>query len=120
MLAYEEFKDAITSQIKDYLPADFSNATVSINSVLKNNSSKLDGLTIRREGESICPNIYLAQFYEDYIDWRALEDILSDIAKIRQKHSGPVDFDITAITDFDSVKSNTIKSMVFHTISPQT
>lgn len=102
---YEEFKNTIVSKIKNYLPADYADATVSINSVLKNNSTKLDGLTIRREGESICPNIYLAQFYEDYIDGRALEDILPDIAKIRQKNSGPVDFDITAITDFDSVKS---------------
>ena len=101
---YEEFKNTIVSKIKNYLPADYADATVSINSVLKNNSTELDGLTIRREGESICPNIYLAQFYEDYIDGRTLEDILSDIAKIRQKNSGPVDFDITAITDFDSVK----------------
>ena len=101
---YEEFKNTIVSKIKNYLPADYADATVSINSVLKNNSTELDGLTIRREGESICPNIYLAQFYEDYIDGRTLEDILSDIAKIRQKNSSPVDFDITAITDFDSVK----------------
>lgn len=104
MLTYEEFKDTVVSQIKDYLPADFSNATVSINSVLKNNSLKLDGLSIRRENESICPNIYLNQFYDDYSDGRALEDILLDIARIRQKHSGPVNLDVSTITDFDAVK----------------
>ena len=104
MLNYNEFKDAVTSKIKDYLPADFSNTTVSINSVLKNNSLHLDGLTIRRDGESICPNIYLNQFYEDYRDGRALEDILSDIAKIRQKHSGHIDLDVSTITDFDFVR----------------
>ena len=75
MLNYDEFKDAITSKIKDYLPADYADATVSINSVLKNNSLKLDGLNIRRENESICPNIYLNQFYEDYRDGRDFEDI---------------------------------------------
>ena len=104
MLNYNEFKEAVTSKIKDYLPADFSNATVSINSVLKNNSLHLDGLTIRHEGESICPNIYLNQFYEDYTDGRDFESILSEIAKIRQKHSGPIDLDVKAITDFDAVK----------------
>ena len=104
MLNYEEFKDTIVSKIKDYLPADYADATVTINSVLKNNSLKLDGLNIRREDESICPNIYLNQFYEDYSDGRDLEDILSDIAKIRQKHSGPVDLDVSTITDFDTVK----------------
>ena len=97
MLNYEEFKDTIVSKIKDYLPADYADATVTINSVLKNNSLKLDGLNIRRENERIIPNIYLNQFYDDYSDGRALEDILSDIAKIRQKNSGPVDFDVTAI-----------------------
>lgn len=104
MLNYNEFKDAVTSKIRDYLPVDFSNATVSINSVLKNNSLNLDGLTIRREGESICPNIYLNQFYEDYTDGRDFESILSEIAKIRQKHSGPIDLDVKAITDFDAIK----------------
>lgn len=104
MLNYEEFKDAVVSKIKDYLPADYADANVSINSVLKNNSLKLDGLNIRRESESICPNIYLNQFYEDYSDGRDLEDILSDIAKIRQKHSVPVDLDVSTITDFDTVK----------------
>lgn len=104
MLNYNEFIDKVTSKIKDYLPAEFSNATISVNSVLKTNSLRLDGLTIRREGESICPNIYLNQFYEDYTDGRDFESILSEIAKIRQKHSGPIDLDVKAITDFDAIK----------------
>ncbi len=108
MLNYNEFIDEITSKIKDYLPAEFSDATISVNSVLKTNSLRLNSLNICREDESICPNIYLNQFYEEYTDGRDFESILSEIAKIRQKHSGPIDLDVKAITDFDFVRDTFI------------
>ena len=103
-MTYEEFKDAVASQIKEHLPAEYDDATISITSVLKNNSLRLDGLTIRREDDTVCPNIYLNQFYEQYEDGRELEDILSDIARVRQSHEGPLDLDVAAITDFASIK----------------
>lgn len=66
MLNYSEFKDAITSLIKDYLPSEYADSEIIIHSVLKNNATKLDGLTIRTQESSICPNIYLNQFFTDY------------------------------------------------------
>ena len=104
MLTYNEFKDAIASQIKDYLPESYQDATVSFTSVLKNNSLKLDGLNIRRDGESVCPTIYVNAIYDQYKDGRELEDILSDIARIRQSHGGPLNLDVSAITDFSRIK----------------
>lgn len=62
MLNYEEFKDTIASKIKDYLPNEYSDTEVTINSFLKNNSVHLDGLIIREPGSNICPNIYLNQY----------------------------------------------------------
>ena len=35
MLNYEEFKDTIASQIKDYLPVEYSDTEVTINSFLR-------------------------------------------------------------------------------------
>ena len=70
MLNYEEFKDAIVSQIKDYLPSEYVDSEVKIHTVLKNNSTKLDGLTIRKSESSICPNIYLNQYFTDYENGR--------------------------------------------------
>ena len=70
MLNYEEFKDAVASQIQDYLPAEYANSDVTIHSVLKNNATRLDGLTIKKPESNICPNIYLNQYYADYKDGR--------------------------------------------------
>ncbi|MBE5848666.1 MAG: hypothetical protein E7298_00680 [Lachnospiraceae bacterium] len=104
MLNYDEFKDAIASQIKDFLPESYSDAAVSFSSVLKNNSLKLDGLNIRRDGESVCPTIYVNAIYNQYKDGRELEDILSEIAHIRQSHEGPLNLDVAAITDFSRIR----------------
>ena len=85
-MTYEDFKDTIKEQIKNYLPADYSDADVTITSVLKNNTTRLDGLTVRIPQSNICPNIYLNQYYADYENGRDIEDILTEIAHIRQKH----------------------------------
>ena len=104
MLNYEEFKDAVASQIKDYLPAEYANSDVTIHSVLKNNATRLDGLSIKKPESNICPNIYLNQFFADYEDGREIEDIMSDIAHVRQMNDAPVDLDVSAITDFCRIK----------------
>ena len=112
MLNYEEFKDAIASQIKDYLPSEYADSEVKIHTVLKNNSTKLDCLTIRKSESSICPNIYLNQFFSDYEDGRDIEDILSDIARVRQIHDAPADLDVSAITDFSRVKDKIAAKLI--------
>ena len=111
-MTYEEFKDTIVSRIKDYLPSEYTDSEVKIHTVLKNNSTKLDGLTIRRSESSICPNIYLNQFFSDYEDGRDIEDILSDIARVRQMHDAPADLDVSAITDFSRVKDKIAAKLI--------
>lgn len=112
MLNYEEFKDAIASQIKDYLPVEYSDSEVTINSVLKNNSTKLDGLIIKKTESNICPNLYLNQYYADYEDGREIEDILSDIAHVRQMNDAPVDLDVSAITDFSRIRDKIAAKLI--------
>ncbi len=117
-MTYEEFKDTVVARIKDYLPASYQDAAISIVPVLKNNNLRLDGLLIRRmladgtNTESVAPNIYLNQFYEEYKDGRELEDILSEIARIRQSHEGPLDLDVAAITDWEQVKPKVLVKLV--------
>ena len=112
MLNYEEFKDTIASQIKDYLPVEYSDSEVSINSVLKNNSAKLDGLIIKKPESHICPNIYLNQYYADYEDGREIDDILSDIVHVRQMTDAPADLDVSAITDFNRIRDKIAAKLI--------
>lgn len=117
-MTYEEFKDTVVARINDYLPASYQDAAISIAPVLKNNNRRLDGLLIRRmladgtNTESVAPNIYLNQFYEEYKDGRELEDILSEIARIRKSHEGPLDLDVAAITDWEQVKPKVLVKLV--------
>ena len=101
---YEEFKQEVTDRIKDFLPEKYVNAEVSIQTVVKNNDQKLDGLMIKQEDNNICPNIYLKDFYEQYENGRDMNDILSQIADVRTQHEMEQGFDVSRLTDFDSVK----------------
>lgn len=112
MLNYSEFKDAVASQIKDYLPVDYSDADVTITSVLKNNTTRLDGLSIRTPKSNICPNIYLNQYYADYENGRNIDDILSEIARVRQIHNAPANLDVSTITDFDCVRDKIAAKLI--------
>lgn len=112
MLNYEEFKDAVASQIKDYLPVEYANSDVTIHSVLKNNATRLDGLSIKKTESNICPNIYLNQYYTDYEDGREIEDILSDIAHVRQMNDAPADLDVSSITDFSRIKNKIAAKLI--------
>lgn len=118
MLNYDEFKDAVAGRIKEFLDESYQDAAISIAPVLKNNNLRLDGLLIRRmlaDGittESVVPNIYLNSYYEQLKDGRDLEDILSEIARIRQSHEGPLDLDVAAISNWEQVKSKVLVKLV--------
>ena len=101
---YEEFKQEVTERIKEFLPEKYADADVSIQTVVKNNDLKLDGLMVRLEDSNIAPNIYLNQYFEQYEDGRDMDDILAAIADVRTEHEVDHDFDISKLTDFESVK----------------
>ena len=45
-MKFDEFKDAVVSKIREYLPETFANADVRLNVVTKNNDLQLTGLII--------------------------------------------------------------------------
>ncbi|WP_051206092.1 DUF5688 family protein [Butyrivibrio sp. FC2001] len=101
---YEEFKSEVKNHILEYLPESYSNAEVSIHTVIKNNSIHLDGLTIKKPESNICPNIYLNQFFEQYENGKNFEEIMQAVASIR---SGSCENPFPEVNDFtclDKVK----------------
>ena len=101
---YDEFKQEVADRIKEFLPEKYADADVSIQSVVKNNDQKLDGLMIKLEESNIAPNIYLNQFYEQHENGRDMDDILAAIADVRTEHEAVKNFDVKMLTDLDSVK----------------
>lgn len=105
MMNYDEFKEKIADEIKDFLPEKFEDSNVAINTVQKNNE-QLDGLTITSPDSNVSPTIYLNSYYESYQDGESIEDILQNIATVRMDHEVDKSFDITKITDFEQAKDH--------------
>ena len=101
---YESFKAEIASNIKDYLPLDYADSNVSLQTVQKNNES-LDAITITSPDSNVSPTIYLNSFFEEYEAGKSMDDILTKIADVRVEHEVAKDFDVSRITDFDQVKN---------------
>lgn len=101
---YEEFKNTIKSQIKNYLPDSYNDADVLINHVIKNNSVHLDGLLIRKHNSSVSPTIYLNHYYDQYENDRSMEDIMNEIAKRRIESADNSFTEIDELTCFEKVK----------------
>ena len=75
MMDFEEFKNSVADQIKDFLPEKYADATVELQEVTKNNDTVLTGILIKTEESNIAPNIYLEGFFEQYQDGRDMDDI---------------------------------------------
>ena len=102
---YEEFKQEVVDNIKDYLNESFENASVEIKQVVKNNGMELDGLVIRKEGENITPNIYLNGLFEEYSDGKGMDEILQNIADLReQADMASIPFSIEDVRNIDKIK----------------
>lgn len=102
----EKFVEMVAEQIVNVLPAEYEDAKVSIQEVMKNNDQKLTGLTIRKEGVNMAPNIYLDSFYDQYEEGRDFDEILEEIAKLRVENDVVEDFDVNSVTSWDYVKEN--------------
>ena len=112
MMDFEEFKNSVAEQIKNFLPEKYEDASVTLQDVTKNNDTVLTGLLIKTEDSNIAPNIYLENFFEQYQDGRDMADILQNIADVRVQHEMEQGFDVTRLTDFDQVKDNIICKLV--------
>ena len=67
---YNCFLKEVTQRVREKV---HSGCTVQVKQVKKNNGILLDCMSICRPGEVICPNIYLDEVYERYLDGWTLE-----------------------------------------------
>ena len=101
---YEDFKQEVADRIKEFLPEKYADADVSIRTIIKSNDRKLDGLMVKLRDSNIVPNIYLDGYYEQRKSGIPMDDILAAIADVRTQHEMSHKFDVSSLTDLDSVK----------------
>ena len=89
MLNFKEFQEYIKSNVKDYLPENYKDADIQFTDVVKNNDVHLTGVLIKKENESLTPNIYINELYEKYSRGMNLDEIVGDVADLRIEHDPP-------------------------------
>lgn len=104
---YGEFMKYIIDNVKNYLPGEYQDSSVQIQTVVKNNNQRFDGLLIKRPDSNICPAIYLNKYFSEYDEGgRSIKDILNEIANIRTNAELNGFFNIDSFNDWNSVKDH--------------
>lgn len=103
---YQEFKDFIKGNIKNYLPKKYQEAEVEIQEIPKNNDLKLDGLVVKLPEYNICPSIYINDFFKEYEQGMELSSILEEMAAIRQSHEVGKTVSMEELLDFERIKDS--------------
>lgn len=111
-MSFDVFTKAVVEKIREYLPESFANASVELQTIVKNNDLKLTGLTIRSTESNICPTIYLEQFFEKYQAGEDMNEVLETIAYIRLHNEIKETFDVGQITDFDRVREKIVPRLI--------
>ena len=111
-LNFDEFKKEVVEKILGFLPESFKNAIVELSVVTKNNNLKLTGLIIRIPDSNIAPTIYLEDYYKNYENGKEIEDILEEIANIRQRTELKDGLDIGFIKDFEKCREMLLPRLI--------
>ncbi len=114
---FDQFKEVVKDSIKEYLPEDYEKASVEIRDVIKNNDTHLSGLTIRSEGTTIAPTLYLEDFYSQYEAGKDMDEIMINIAEIYDGAAKDgLSFDkenlVNQLTDYEATKDKIIPRVV--------
>lgn len=99
-----EFATYIKREIKNYLPEEYADATVTVSEVVKNNDNTLIALAILKPEQNLTPSIYLDDFYEKYLSGESMEIIFEDIVTIRVEADIPEQFDPNLILNFENCR----------------
>ncbi|MGN0437676.1 MAG: DUF5688 family protein [Lachnospiraceae bacterium] len=85
---------------------------IEVHQVFKNNGIKLDGLTIRKSNENICPNIYLNSYFEMYQMGKPISVIMDDIVKQYFGIQRQNNISVLDLRDFAAVRCRIIIRLV--------
>lgn len=111
MMNYEIFKEVVAEKFMGYLPSQYQNMTLRVESVNKVNQ-KLDGMTLVDEGldKNISPTIYINDMYEHYLQTENLQVVLEKAAETMERAFSTAP--MMGNLDFDSAKDNIVFQVI--------
>ncbi len=111
MMNYEIFKEVVAEKFKGYLPSQYQDMTLRVESVNKVNK-KLDGMTLLDEKaeKNISPTIYINDMYEHYLQTENLQEVLQKAAETMERAF--TEAPAVGNLDFDSAKDNIVFQVI--------
>ena len=100
VISFEKF----VSVMQERLQARYPDCKVRAVHADKNNGVQLTGIVIMPEEQNVAPNIYMENFYEEYLAGRQIEDIADAAAQFYEEHRIQEDPGLPDVTDFEAVK----------------
>lgn len=99
-MTFQLFIKRVEKEIKQY----YSQCTVEIHEVVKNNGKKLTGIVVREPEGNIAPNLYLNSYYEDYLSGDSFDNVFERFIESYEEHRGNKRFDTEYLQSYTNVK----------------
>ena len=108
-MRFREFTDKIEEEVRNSLGEGYHTEVID---TLKNNSVRLKGLSIRKEGSTIAPTIYLEDYYASFCDGTSMGAVVDEIIEVYRRNSSPRGIDVEGFGDFERVKGRIVYKLV--------
>lgn len=106
---YEDFLTAVCEAVKLKFT---EGGKVTINHVIKNNDTHLDGLVIMEDNSNVAPTIYLNDYYEQYCEGRQFEEIIDCLIQVYEKNKDVFTFSPDIFSNYEYMKEKIVYKVI--------
>jgi hypothetical protein len=113
MMNYEIFKEVVAEKFMDYLPAEYQDRKLRVETINKVNTT-LDAITLVDDsidvGGIVSPTLYINDMYEQYLDTENLQEVLQNAAERMDR--GFANVSELGRLDFDTARDNIVFQVI--------
>lgn len=108
-MEYREFLENVRKEVESRYD---SNVSVTLNHVMKNNGTELDGITIMEKDKNIAPTIYINSFYDRYREGVSLKAVVSEIIRIYNQNKNSININGDYFENYENVRKTIVYKLV--------
>lgn len=108
-MEYREFLENVRKEVESRYD---SNVSVTLNHVMKNNGTELDGITIMEKDNNIAPTIYINSFYDRYREGVSLKAVVSEIIRIYNQNKNSININADYFENYENVRKTIVYKLV--------
>lgn len=108
-MEYREFLENVRKEVESRYD---SNVSVTLNHVMKNNGTELDGITIMEKDKNIAPTIYSNSFYDRYREGVSLKAVVSEIIRIYNQNKNSININADYFENYENVRKTIVYKLV--------